>query len=75
MNYHNRITIQRKFFLTGCKDIKFEGCEQLHQRYEKAKNAPGCSACAQRRAKTEFAKELHQKLLNLDFDSTLINPS
>lgn len=67
MNYNERITIQRKFFSTGCEGLNFDECEVLYERYIRAKNAPGCSACAQRRAKSEFAKELHKKLLHLNF--------
>lgn len=67
MNYHDRITIQRKFFASGCKEINFNGCEQLFQKYQKAVNAPGCSSCAKRRAQSEYSKQIHNKIIELDF--------
>lgn len=47
----------------------FEGCEELYEAFNKASNAPGCSACAKRRARNKFGEMLIKKVHKLDYDT------
>jgi len=75
MNHTQRSVIKRRFLSAEnpCETLKFDECEELHAKYKKAFNAPGCSACAQRRAKNKFGELVRQKTQDLDFDTVFQN--
>lgn len=52
-----------------CSKIKFNECEELYKKYKRAVNAPGCSACAQRRARNKYGEIVMQKVQKLDYDT------
>ena len=68
MNYTQRIKVKNIFLNEGCKDLSFEGCEELWSKYKDAVNAPGCSACAKRRARSKYSSIVQKKIIDLNYE-------
>lgn len=56
-----------------CESLNFEGCEELHKKFKKAFNAPGCTACARRRAKNKYGAILIEKINSLEWSEVVPN--
>jgi len=73
MNYTQRIKVKNIFLNEGCGQLNFEDCNALWQKYKEAINAPGCSACAKRRARSKYSAIVQKKIIDLDYDTVMIN--
>ena len=65
--------IEEVFFAQGCEQFKFSNCQGMRDAYLKATNAPGCSACARRRAKAKYREVLRAILKNLEKEDVFKN--
>lgn len=65
MNYSELQKIRKEFLKNGCKNLRIEGCEKMHKEYLDAYNAPGCTSCAQRRARNRYGELIFAAACNM----------
>ena len=75
MNHTQTSVIKRQFFATGCQHVSFEGCEEIYQKYKEAAEAPGCSACAQRRARNIYGQQVVSIVKDKIYEEVFPKPS
>ena len=52
----------------GCAILNWPGCSEARQKYKKISKAPGCSACAKRRAKNALRASIVKYARNKNFN-------
>ena len=62
MEYAQAKEIILHFLNSGCEKLNINGCQKLHKDYMEAVNAPGCTACARRRARNKYGNILKEAL-------------
>lgn len=71
MNYQEQNEVINKFFDEGCDKIDIPNCASIREAYEKATNAPGCSSCAKRRARSKYTSLVRAIIKERDLKDVL----